>query len=155
MAWQLSWLECCPLAAPSPVSRGIVEVRVRISAILNFLSFLFATAQVASFTAISSWRGSKIWDSYFHHFMLFLHLPFVSFLFVELERRLWVMERLQRNVWGATGQKEPMLEGKVTTLPFIPLPLPPTSPPPQKKRLKFHRIDYVTVSSNRHSTVRL
>ena len=56
--------------------------------------------------------------------MLFLYLPFVAFLFVELERRLWVMERLQRNVWGATGQKERMLEGTVTTLPFIPLPLP-------------------------------
>ena len=35
-------------------------------------------------------------------------------------------------------------------------PSPPPPPPPKKKtRLKFHQIDYVKVSSNSHSTVRL
>ena len=35
-----------------------------------------------------------------------------------------------------------------------PPPPPPPLPPPPPKRLKCHRIDYVTVSSNSHSTVR-
>ena len=131
MPWLLCWLKCPPPPPHVSRARGIVKVRVRIPAILNFfkLSFRNCISRVfycddPNISFISSLRGSKIWDSYFHHLMLFLYLPFVAFLFVELERRLWVMERLQRNVWGATGQKERMLEGTVTTLPFIPLPLP-------------------------------
>ena len=140
MPWLLSWLECPPPHVSR--ARGIVKVRVRIPAILNFFKLSFRNCISRAFycddpniSFISSLRGSKIWDSYFHHFMFFLYLPFVAFLFVELERRLWVMERLQRNVWGATGQKELILEGKVTTLSFIPLPLPlplPLYHPPQK-----------------------